>query len=285
VTGAESSEWQRAVRALAASEAIGDDCERVQLNVAEPGAHLTFTTLDGRRAERTLARPEELQPTVAALGVTIGLDDPAPPERTPVRPASVPELAADAPIEQQPESVSGSQGSGVVFALCGGTRGGAEALFSPVLGGSVSLVLGRWEVGVLTAYEFQYFDLDEPNTPSNREATAIVVGAVVGHREPLGSITVLAGGRASIAALFHETRSESLAEARLGTYLGASFPRRAGTRFRAEIGADIVASGSSSDQAVSGPAQTLPGAEPPDDGSVAPWWAVSLLLGVEMGGP
>jgi hypothetical protein len=153
-----------------------------------------------------------------------------------------------------------------------------------VLGGTVSLVLRRWELGVLTAFELQYFDLNETNAPSNREASAIVVGVNVGRREPVGSIAVLGGGRASIAALFHEPTQESLAETRIGAYLGASFPRRASTRFRAEIGAEIVASGSSGEQAASGPAN-VPLAGPPDDGAITPWWAVSVLLAVEMGGP
>ena len=73
--GAPSEPWLRAGRAIEALTTDPSDCARIEIELEQSAdaARLIFVTRDGRRAERRLAHPDELMPTVAALGVRIGL--------------------------------------------------------------------------------------------------------------------------------------------------------------------------------------------------------------------
>jgi hypothetical protein len=69
--GAPSEPWLRAGRAIEALTTDPSDCARIEIEL-EPStdaARLIFVTQDGRRAERRLAHPDELMPTVVALGI------------------------------------------------------------------------------------------------------------------------------------------------------------------------------------------------------------------------
>jgi len=271
--GADSAAWRAAAVALE-GELAAEDCAGVELAVGESAARLTFTTRDGRSAERTLVDPAELTATVAALRVTIPEPPPAAPEaanEAPAAHAAPPaRRAATAPPALEPESPD----AGAIFALSSGTRGGGAALFSPVLGASASLMLDRWELGVTGAFEFQYFDLAS-HSAADRRSSAVALGVIVGRREPISGFALLYGGRLSVVALLHEDRDHGEAEGRAGAFAGVALPRTGGVRLRADLGADVVG-------AHPGFSEETPVGE--SRGPITPQWAVSLLVGVEIGG-
>jgi hypothetical protein len=271
--GAPSEPWLRAGRAIEALTTDPSDCARIEIELerSTDAARLIFVTRDGRRAERRLAHPEELMPTVAALGVR-GVNESSTPvlEDGPMARAR----AADAvsPLDSPPAKPAAAPGEArALFALLGGTRAGAGRLVSPVLAGAAAIALERWELGISLALELQYvyLDLSEPDWPSS----AASVGVNVGRREPIADVELSFGARSMVAALNDESRKDSgerrRAELRLGAYLGGVWPRQRSTRFRADLALDVV------------PHESLGAIGTP----VTPWLAVSALMGVEFGGP
>src|SRR5688572_31300958 len=69
--GAPSEPWLRAGRATEALMTDPSDCARIEIELerSTDAARLIFVTRDGRRAERRLVHPDDLMPTVLALGV------------------------------------------------------------------------------------------------------------------------------------------------------------------------------------------------------------------------
>jgi hypothetical protein len=266
--GAPSEPWQRASRAIEALTTDPSDCARIEIELerSTDAARLIFVTQDGRRAERRLAHPDELMPTVVALGIR-GVSESSTPalENGPTAPAR----AAD--VDSPPSEPAAAPGEArALFALLGGTRAGAGRLVSPVLGGAAAITLERWELGISLALELQYvyLDLSEPNWPSS----AASVGVTVGRREPIAGVELLFGARSMVAALNDESQKDSgerrRAELRLGAYLGGVWPRQRSSRFRADLALDVV------------PHESLGAIGTP----VTPWLAVSALIGVEFGG-
>ncbi len=269
--GAPSESWLRAGRAIEPLTTEPSDCARIEIELerSTDAARLIFVTRDGRRAERRLAHPDELVPTVAALGVRgVNASSPAL-EDGPAAPAR----AADAvsPLDSPPSNPAAAPGEArALFALLGGTRAGAGRLVSPVLGGAASIALDRWELGINLALELQYFDLHQSELDPSSAAS---VGVTVGRREPIADVELLFGVRSMLAALNDESRRGSgergRAELRLGAYLGAVWPRQSSSRFRADLALDVV------------PHESLGAIGT----AVTPWLAVSALMGVELGGP
>ena len=268
--GAPSELWLRAGRAIVeALTTSSSDCARIELELerSTDAARLIFVTRDGRRAERRLARPDELMPTVVALGVR-GFSE----RSTPVlqEPPAAPARAADAVSPLDPPAAAPAKAR-VLFALLGGTRAGAGRLVSPVLGGAAAIALDRWELGLNLALELQYFDLrlSDPDGPSS----AASVGVTVGRREPIAEVDLLFGARSMVAAVNDESVKDSgergRAELRFGSYVGGVWPRARSPRFRADLALDVVPHGSLG----------AVGAR------VTPWLAVSALVGVEVRGP
>jgi hypothetical protein len=271
--GAPSEPWLRAGRAIEALTTDPSDCARIEIELERrtDAARLIFVTQDGRRAERRLAHPDELMPTVVALGIR-GVSESSTPALEDGRTA--PARAADAvsPLDSPPSAPAAAPGEArALFALLGGTRAGAGRLVSPVLGGAAAITLERWELGISLALELQYvyLDLSEPNWPSS----AASVGVTVGRREPMADVELLFGARSMVAALNDESQKDSgerrRAELRLGAYLGGVWPRQRSSRFRADLALDVV------------PHESLGAIGTP----VTPWLAVSALMGVEFGGP
>jgi hypothetical protein len=268
--GAPSEPWLRAGRAIEARATDPSDCARIEIELerSTDAARLIFVTRDGRRAERRLAHPDELMPTVVALGVRGASETPVL-EDGPMAPAR----AADAvpPLDSPPSEPAAAPGEArALFALLGGTRAGAGRLVSPVLGGAAAIALERWELGINLALELQYFNLHLSETDASSAAS---VGVTVGRREPIADVELLFGARSMVAALNDESRKGSgergRAELRLGAYLGGVWPRQSSSRFRADLALDVV------------PHETLGAIGTP----VTPWLAVSALMGVELGGP
>jgi hypothetical protein len=266
MTGTPSASWQRATEALGTSRLTGADCTSVVIAVSERGARLTFVTPDGRRAERELSDPDELLATVDALRVR----GPAPKQA-----ASVPEPApAERKETPRGDAPPATQGTSVIFALGVGVRAGAS-LASPVLSGAVSLSYRRWEFGLNAASEMHYGWVGgEPAGPMERNGSAFSVGLSAGRREPVGGIALLAGARTSFGWLVFDQEGpaaqptdERETEWRLGAYLGLAVPRRSTVRFRADLGADFVVAN-----------------QPPDGYAMTPAWAMTALIGAEIGG-
>jgi hypothetical protein len=271
--GARSEPWLRAGRAIEALTTDPSDCARIEIEV-EPStdaARLIFVTRDGRRAERRIAHPDELMPTVVALGVR-GIDESSTPAPEDGAAASAHAAAAVPPLDSPPSGPAAAPGEArALFALLGGTRAGAGRLVSPVLGGAAAIALERWELGINLALELQYFNLDlsEPDV----RTSAASVGVTVGRREPIADVELLFGARSMVAALDDESRKDSgergRAELRFGAYLGGVWPRQRSSRWRVDLALDVV------------PHESL-GAI---GRRVTPWLAVSALMGVEFGGP
>jgi hypothetical protein len=271
--GAPSEPWLRAGRAVEAGTTDPSDCARIEIELerSTDAARLIFVTRDGRRAERRLAHPDELMPTVLALGVRgVNGSSTPPPEDGPAASAHV--AGAVPPLDSPPSGPPAMPGEArALFALLAGTRGGAGRLVSPVLAGSAVIALDRWELGINLALELQYFNLDlsEPDV----RTSAASVGVTVGRREPIADVELSFGARSMVAALNDESRKDGgergRAELRLGAYLGGVWPRQSSSRFRADLALDVV------------PHKSLGTNGTP----VTPWLAVSALMGVEFGGP
>jgi len=276
---ADAPAWREAARALTALQLDARDCALIRLEAlasGQTGACLIFVTHDARRAERELVAPRELLPTVEALRVTVPEPIPEPsklPAPSRARPARLRQQGADA-LASEPEPVQDT-GPSPILAVLSGTRGGADALFSPVLGAVASLLLSRWELGVTAAFEMQYFDLSAPDS-IDRESSALAFGVMAGRREPLDRVALFYGARLSAVVLLHDYQDRGRGEGRMGAYLGIALPRRADLRFRAELGADLVGASRSFSE------ETAVGAS---SGAIAPEWALSALLGIELGGP
>jgi hypothetical protein len=290
--GAPSEAWLRAGQAIAALTTEFSDCARIEIEF-EPSTdavRLIFVTLDGRLAERRLAHPDELMPTVVALGIGGASEtSTAAPEPTPLAAPSTPVPGADAaapvhslpaqsqPVQSQPapsspplQPAAAPVEARALFAVLAGARGGAGRLVSPVLEGAVALAPGRWELGLNLALELQYFDLQLPDPDGPSSAASL--GVTVGRREPLADVELLYGVRGMVAALNDESQKDSGvrggAEIRVGAYLGGVWPREWSSRFRANLVLDVV------------PHDSLGGIGKP----VTPWLALSALIGVEFGG-
>jgi hypothetical protein len=270
--GAPVEGWTLAVGELERSGSVPADCAVVAIEASGERARLVFQTRDGRRAERGLDHPDELVPALRALGVGAEADgasslpapaNPSEPAATAPAPSGVDTVASSSP-----EPPPGREAR-AVFALVGGLRGGVGKLVSPALGGSAAIELDRWELGVNVVLELQYFDLGGGEPPS----AAASVGVTVGRREPVADLDVLFGARTMIAAFNDESEVDGgergRAEVRLGTYLGAAWPRTGRLRWRADVAADVVP------HRVLGSAGTR----------IAPWLGASVLVGAEFNGP
>jgi len=132
-----------------------------------------------------------------------------------------------------------------------------------VLAGSAWIGRHAWELGVLAAFEFQYFDVRDHDPPKS-ESSSVSVGVAVGRRDALDSLDVLTSVRLSVATIEAEDEQGS-GEARGGVAVGLSIPRTSSVRLRADLCVELVA----------GSNVTSP---------ESPEWAVSTLVGVEIGG-
>lgn len=292
--GAPSEPWLRAAQAIQALPTEFSDCAHIEIEL-EPGteaARLTFITLDGRRAERHLAHPDQLMPTVMALGIegTTELTAPvaeAVPPTAPLAPVRAADAAppVDAPSSPQappspssllsPPSLPSQPAAApddarAIFAVLAGARGGTGQLVSPVLEGAAAIAPGRWELGLHLALELQYFDLHLPDPDGPSSAASL--GVTAGRREPFTDVELLYGVRGMVAALNDESQTDSGvrggAEIRVGVYLGGAWPRQWSSRFRGDLVLDVV------------PHDSLGDIGKP----VTPWLALSALIGVEFDG-
>jgi hypothetical protein len=183
------------------------------------------------------------------------------------------------------------------FALTAGARAGAKSLSSPLLQVITSIVFRRWELGMLAAWELQYFKL-RSHSQAQEGSGAAAFGVFAGRRQPLGRrAALLAGARMVVATHFPGLRSEAAAsrpaashpstasgeveasgsageqdqsdsanEWRLGAYLGVVLPRTKRVRLRVDAGFDLLGSNAT------GSAESTPR------------WAGCAAVGFEVGG-
>jgi len=276
-SGSSSKLWADAAAALSELELTDADCVGLRIEAAAGGARVLFTTKDGRTAERYVAAPEELKPTVGALRVQAPSPVPSPPPAP--QAAATPKPAPTS--TPQPESNTSSDESPLRFALFTGARGGADSLVSPLLSTALSFTWRHMELGATLSSELQYIDV-QGMRPADRQSSTAALGIHAGARSPWGAADVLAGGRAAIATLLtrdHESgactpdpascpygeEDERVTEWRFGAYAGFAIPRRATLRFRTELGAELATPGPASG--------TLP---------LTPSWALCALFGLEL---
>ncbi len=275
----EAPAWSEAAAALSSLGLTDADCIRLRIEPSRGGARLLFTTQAGRTAERYVATPQELKPTVAALRVQAPA---APPEQAqPPQPAARAQREAPTAPQPAPKEHAGADDAPIRFALFTGARGGADSLISPLLSTALTLTFGHLELGATLSSELRYFDA-QGKRPADRQTSTAALGIHAGARSPWGAADVLAGGRAGIATLLTRDRESGACtpdpascpfgdedartfEWRFGAYAGFAVPREASLRFRTELGAELATPGPASG--------SLP---------LTPSWALSALVGLEL---
>jgi hypothetical protein len=253
-------------------------CAAIDVDVdLDEAGHLTLIASDGRRAERTLAQPFELAPTVQALLVVLDASaaadtppsvSPDPREAPATRIASAEGASAGTDVARAPTQ----NGSSVVLGASAGARYGS-GIASPTIGALGALRLRHWELGVSSSWELDYKKLGSDG-PSWSGA-GLGAGIVVGRRESLASsVDFLLGATVAAAVLhqeihrFHAEQETTDAEGRLGGYVGIAAPAKASLRLRAQVQADA---------AVVGPTQRAIAADAP----ALPAWGLGVQVGVE----
>lgn len=274
LTGVESAPWRAAVEDLGQMDFQGTDCARIVVDVGVDRTRLSFMTQGGREAVRILSHPAELRPAIEALvvGDSLSIEDTASvPASPPPKQAAIPSQPKQREVHPIQERPAPAPRTGSAYALQAGARVGSQIgggtrdaiLLSPVLAGSAWIGRYPWELGVLGAFEFQYFDLRN-HDPEQRESSSVSVGVAVGRRDALDAVDLLTSVRLSVATIESENEKGS-GEARGGVAIGVSYPRHRSVRLRADLCAELVA----------GSNVTSP---------ESPEWAVSSLVGVEIGG-
>ncbi len=311
--------WERAVRTLQARvDRRGADCDHIELVVSRGKATLTYATRDGRRAERTLRGPSELEPTVLALEVTTPELDaadsaaggtavrtrpnevsPTPPtaepqkERAPLAltPPKTPDREmVDAGPENSPSTLPAD--SKVMFGFGVGFRGGTR-LASPLVTGTAGLNIGHWELAVQGRYEAHYSYVAKPAGEGDPEhdppgTAGLGAGVMVGRRQPLGN-TLLLGGLSLNVTSLHDGAGDSdppasEAEAKARDERDGRAEARAGiyTGFVFPRRSTVRFRSDVSAEVV--PHSIGTSETGPDGIPVMPWWAVGFTLGMEFGG-
>ncbi|MGC4093083.1 MAG: hypothetical protein QM756_35385 [Polyangiaceae bacterium] len=271
LTGPEAAIWRGAASELNREMTVrgwSDRCTAVSLDAQQTGAaRLTYVALDGRRAEREIGDPLELVPTVQALSVEL----PAAEEPAAVAEVSAPKPAApprDSVTQVTAKPATPHEEKPIVGADLG-FRAGAETLVSPCIGGFAVLPIQNWEIGVLGRYEAHWRAMQDPNV-AQPDTSAVVFGVTAGLRKALGNFTLRGGLTGLLAAVRQEDQSRGDAEARLGTYVGGSWPRNTRFGLRANLSLEVAPSN------IGRSMLTEPGAYH------IPWWGVATTLGLEV---
>jgi hypothetical protein len=264
--------WQAAVdSARAELEAHPGDCAEVRLRIDPGGSTLTYTARDGRKAVRILGDATELSPTLEALAL---LPEPTPPKSPPGGPPS-PERPSSAPTSRE------AGAHGVLSALLGGRLAGPSLLVAPVVDLGAALALGRWELGLRSAWSPTYRSLDRDDGTRPARLASVGVGIEAGRRTPLSKALTLLTGVGLSAAAEHEgwhvrdangarvEQETDRAQALVGVYAGVLLPAQSSTRFRAVLACDVDATH------LGNAAVTTSGVP------ALPWWGLTLAFGVE----
>jgi hypothetical protein len=222
--------WVAAASALRESLRDGGpadrDCSRVVIHAVPERPSVEVTTLDGRRGVRRLADARDIEPTVAALIVTVLAD------------ASAGGVSrADAAIERAPEAPDGGTAAGGWRPHIVGGAGARVSLPSapaPVVELTLGLAHPRWEVGVSGAWA-------PTNATAALASTTEVALAAARRQEVASSVDLVYGARAGVILLVEgnsggggSSSMGGVAPAATG-FLGAVFPARSPVRLRPQL--------------------------------------------------
>lgn len=272
VVGPESALWLPAADQLdreLAARAWSDRCSAVVVVAADGWARLTFTSRDGRTAERQMGDPVELVPAVQALSIEGPSLSVAPPAEasSPRAPSSPP---ADRAPQPKPASEAGPYELNLLFGAQVGFRAGADHLISPCISAFGGVPVDRWELGILGRYEAHYVSTLGGNE-GVPETSSIVFGVLAGRREPVGNVALRAGVTGLLAALREEDgNKDGQAEARLGAYGGAVWPAKGTLGVRADLALEVVPYSIGRSESNANGTSSLP------------WWGLTSMVGIEI---
>jgi len=272
VSGRDDARWQDAAAKTSAalSEEARGSCSQIMVEVTAQGAVMRLDTRDGRSAARELVAPDELLPAVQAL--TIGAPQAATPvAETGVDPRNDRRRIPVAPTPNAAERTGDPYENRPIFGAALGFRIGADRLITPVVGGTISLLQRRFELGLLLRYETHYV-ASQGGNQERPETSGVVFGIQTGLRQELDVLAVR-GGLLMLVAAFREDggAQRGRSEVRLGGYVGGAWPARGPLRLRSDLALDLVPYNV-------GRSETNALGE-----TSLPWWGVSFSLGVEMG--
>jgi hypothetical protein len=240
------------------------------VEVVAGGAVVRLSAPDGRLAVRDLQEPVELLPLLEALTVEGpgARNESAKPDQTATAGAKkqgVSDTPMAVPIATNPYSTR------PLISVSVGFRLGAERLITPTAGGSISILNGQLEVGLLARYEAHYVSSSGDNE-GRPETSGFALGAQVGAHRELERFALRAGLLGLVAALREDRdRQAGRAEARLGGYVGGAWPSRGKLRLRTDLALELVPYNL-------GHSETNALGE-----SSLPWWACGFSIGMELG--
>jgi hypothetical protein len=164
-------------RQLRAGPAGDHDCRDVVVHALTRASFVEVTTSDGRRAVRALADAADLQPTVAALIVTI----PADLEVTPAQEVTLTAAPAGADRRWKPLLYAG-----------GGARLTLPSTPAPLVEIMAGAIRGRWELALFAGWapHVQGTGATLPGGASTGE-----IGVAAARRQPVRFGALIAGGR------------------------------------------------------------------------------------------
>jgi hypothetical protein len=270
--------WREVDRKVRSLDQSGP-CSVLELQLRGDRIEVVMTTRAGRRATRAVQAPFEIASTTDAMLVTLedrSTAGGATPAITPgLAPALVPSTGVPGSDIQPPEKATTTWSRILVSGLGGVRLGGG--LWTPTVGLLAALSARPWELGVIGQWETSYQSLGSQSA-QRWSGSGVAVGLTVARRQPLGSqLEITGGGRFEGVVLHQETNHKHpedwmmKADARVGIYAGAIFPRPSSVRFRMEVAVDHLL-GSSPSAAT-------------DQVPPLPSWGATLAVGVEGNGP
>lgn len=246
--------WAAAARSASErlSSASTQDCASVEIAVRPSGgALLTFITTDGRRAVRALMAPDEVQPALDALLVTLPPDAsakpaaPAPATNEPSAPAAkqdVPPTDADTSKSMKPPPEAH-----VMLGVGVGTRFGfGGAYVTPAIALRPSGTIGSWELAGVVEFDPAYSYLPG-GVPPGFKLWSFIAGLRFGRRDAIGGAAVGYGLGLGTASIREEAddidgseKAVDFGQPRAALYGRFVLPRRAPVRATFDLEFDLA---------------------------------------------
>ena len=168
-----------------------------------------MTTRDGRLAQRPIAHPEDLAPTLSALMTTVAM-----PSDETTRPEEHPSRTPDADVQPTVRDVApqlpvpSSNGGHVVIAGAVGARWGTPSqLVGPLLQVSAGLSIPHWELGVFA--EIQPIHASPSELPDGFRMWSAGAGLAAGARIPAGAFALVGGARLGVGIVSQTATPDS----------------------------------------------------------------------------
>ena len=240
------------------ASASAHDCQSVEVAVRPSGGALvTFITTDGRRGVRALMSPEELEPALDALLVTLPPDSnaaaaPAHPRAAAPAPPTLPVVATDDVPPQTSvatrTAASPARGPEVHFriGLSAGARFGFRGAYaSPALGLRPSGAFGSWELSGALEYDPASAYL-RGSSPPGFKLWSFIAAVQVGRSLPFGGVAASYGLGLGVATIREEANDANgtaavadFGQPRVSAYGRVAFPRQ--STWKGTLGLDLDA--------------------------------------------